>query len=188
MMLLAAWRVWCMLAIAFAICAGLFFGTGAPFSIPQVERLCGAAPLDVRFSATTSDVERFLSGCGVEGRSAYRSMLLADLIYPLVFGLFMASSLALAFRSYAPRRPQLVAFAVVALIGSGFDYLENVLEWRALTAFPAQVASTRLLGIASAAKTITFWMAGAGLIALLVAIGVREIGARRRRRTADMMV
>lgn len=186
MALLAVWRAWCLLAIAFVICAGLFFGTGAPFSIPHVERLCGAAPLDVRFSATTSDVERFLSECGVEGRSAYRSMLLADLIYPLVFGLFMASSLALAFRSFAPRRPQLVAFAVVALIGSGLDYLENLLEWRALTAFPSQVASTQLLGIASAAKTITFWAAGAVLIALLVAIGVREIGARRRR-TADMM-
>jgi hypothetical protein len=83
--------------------------------------------------------------------------------------------------------PSRCALAVIALIGRGLDYLENLLEWRALHAFPSQVASTHLLGIASAAKTITFWVAGVGLIALLVAIGVRSIGARWRRRPADMM-
>ena len=63
-----------------------------------------------------------------------------------------------------------------------------LLEWRAVDAFPTQVASTRLLGIAAAGKSIVFWMVGVGLLVLLVVIGVREIGARRRRRTADMMV
>jgi len=49
------------------------------------------------------------------------------------------------------------------------------------------VATTQLLGMASAAKTSTFWLAGVGLLGLLVVVGVRQIGARRRRRTADMM-
>ena len=184
---LASWRVWWALAIAFVICAGVFFRTGLPFSIPHVEQLCGAPPLDVRFTSTPDDVERFLSGCGVQGRNAYRNMLLADLLYPLVFGLFMASSLVLAITTVVGRRSSLRALAVIALIGSGLDLLENLLEWRALNAFPSQVASTHLLGIASAAKTITFWVAGLGLIALLIPIGVRATGARWRRRTADMM-
>lgn len=184
---LASWRVWWGLAITFAICAGVFFWTALPFSIPRVERLCAAPPLDVRFTSTTADVERFLSGCGVEGRSAYRQMLLADLLYPLVFGLFMASSLALAIRSFVRGRSSLSALAGLALIGSGLDYLENVLEWRALDAFPSRVASTHMLGIVSAGKTVTFWLAGVGLIALLTAIGVRALRARSRHRSADMM-
>ena len=185
---LASWKVWLLLAAAFAVCAAVFFSTDAPFSIPTVQRLCGAPPLDVRFTSSTADVERFLSGCGVDGRSAYRNMLLADLLYPLVFGMFMASSLALAIAKVAPERPRLLALAAIALIGSGFDYLENLLEYRALGAFPGRVATTHLLGVASAAKTITFWLAGVGLLGLLVVVGVRQIGARRRRRTADMMV
>lgn len=185
---LASWKVWFVLAAAFAVCAVVFFSTEAPFSIPTVQRLCGAPPLDVRFTSSTAEVERFLSGCGVDGRSAYRNMLLADLLYPLVFGMFMASSLALAIAKVAPERPRLLAFAAVALIGSGFDYLENLLEYRALGAFPGRVATTQVLGMASAAKTITFWLAGVGLLGLLVVVGVRQIRARRRRRTADMMV
>lgn len=184
---LASWRVWWVLAITFAICAGVFFRTDLPFSIPRVERLCAAPPLDVRFTSTTDDVDRFLNGCGIEGRSAYRQMLLADLIYPLVFGFFMASSLALAIRSVVRRRSPLSALPVVALIGSGLDYLENLLEWRALHAFPSQAASTHLLGLVSAGKTVTFWLAGVGLIVLLTAIGVRAVRDRSRRRTADMM-
>jgi hypothetical protein len=185
---LASWKVWFVLAASFAVCAAVFFGTNAPFSIPTVERLCGAPPLDVRFTSTTADAERFLIGCGVDGRRAYGNMLLADLLYPMVFGMFMASSLALAIVKVAPRRPRLISLAAVALIGSGFDYLENLLAYRALGAFPGQVATTHLLGVASAAKTITFWLAGLGLLGLLVLLAVREIGARRPRRTADMMV
>lgn len=184
---LASWRVWCVLAAVFAICAGVFFWTDLPFSIAHVERRCGAPPLDVRFTSSTADVERFLSGCGIEGRSAYRRMLRADLIYPLVFGLFMASSLALAIRSIVGRRSGWCALPVVALIGSGLDYLENLLEWRALNAFPSRVASTHLLGLVSTGKTVIFWLAGVGLVALLVAVGVRAARARSRRRTADMM-
>ena len=96
----------------------------------------------VVFTSTSDDVERFLSACGVEGRSAYRRMLLADLVYPLVFGLFTASSLALAIRSVVRGRASLRALPAVALVG---------------------------------------------LVALLVAIGVRAVRARSRRRTADMM-
>ncbi len=185
---LASWRVWFVLAAAFAVCAGVFFRTSAPFSIEQVERLCGAPPLDVRFTSTAADVERFLSGCGIEGRNAYRNMLVADLVYPLVFGTFMASSLALAITRVVPHRPRLIVVALAALVGSALDYVENALEWRAVDAFPTAVASTRLLGIVAAGKSIVFWMVGVGLLVLLVVIGIREIGARRQRRTADMMV
>ena len=100
----------------------------------------------------------------------------------------MASSVALTIAKVAPERPRLLALAAIALIGSGFDYIENLLEYRALGAFPGRVATTHVLGMASAAKTITFWLAGVGLLGLLVVVGVRQIGARRRRRTADMMV
>jgi hypothetical protein len=184
---LASWRVWFVSAVAFAISATVFFRSGLSFSISTVERLCGAPPLDVRLTSTTGDVERFLSGCGIEGRRAYGRMLLADLIYPIVFGLFMASSLALALARIGVQRASLRALPAIALVGSGFDYIENLLAWRALDAFPSPVMSTHLLGVVSAAKTVTFWIAGLAVVALLVVVGLRAARARWRRRTTDMM-
>jgi hypothetical protein len=80
-----------------------------------------------------------------------------------------------------------VAVAGVALVGTTFDYLENVFAWRALAAFPESVTTNALLGFASAAKTVAFWLAGLLLLGGLVALAVRALDRRiagvRRRRT-----
>lgn len=175
--MLASWRVWIVSASAFVVVAGLLFGSSAPFAIPQVEAACGQPPPDVRFTSSAADVSRFLDACGEVGRGAYRSMQVADLLYPLVFGLFLATSLALALTHLAPRRPALAALAVVPLIGTVFDYLENASAWLALAAYPEPSITAPLLGLASAAKTIAFWCSG---LALLGAVAMLAVRSRRR--------
>jgi hypothetical protein len=171
---LASWRVWIVSASAFAAFAGLFFGSSMPFAIPQVESACGQAPPDVRFTSSSSEVSSFLDACGAVGRDAYQSMQMADLLYPLVFGLFLATSLALAVTHLAPRHQSVLALAALPLVGTVFDYLENVFAWLALAAYPEPSATGSLLGLASAAKTTTFWIAGIVLLGALGALAVVE--------------
>lgn len=169
---LASWRVWWVTAAVYLAYAGAFFATRAPFSIPTVEALCGQPPLDMRTGSSAADVNAFLTACGATGREAYRALQLADLAYPLVFAVFLASSLAMVLSRLAPGRPRLLLLAVLPFVASAFDYLENVFAWRALLAFPGTTATDGLLGLASTAKTATSWLAGGLLVAALVALAV----------------
>lgn len=178
---LASWKLWLASTTVFMAFAAVFFGTNAPFSVATVESTCGQAPPDVRFSSSATDVNNFLAACGADGRSAYTYMQLADLVYPAVFGLFLATSLALALRSLAPGRPTLARLALLPLLGAAFDYLENVVAWRAIAAFPEPTETDALLGLASAAKTTTFWLAGLLLLGTISAIGVRALRSHARR-------
>lgn len=178
---LARWRVWAVSAAVYTAYAGAFFASTAPFAIPTVERLCGQAPLDMRTTSSAADVTAFLAACGSTGREAYRALQLADLAYPLVFAVFLASSLALVLSRLAPGRPRLLLLALLPFLASAFDYVENGFAWRALLAFPWATATDGLLGMASTAKTATSWLAGGLLVAALVALVVRTILRRSAR-------
>ena len=175
---LASWRVVVVATTAWVVFAVVLFASSAPFSIPHVEAACGQAPPDVRAYTGPTEVHDFLEACGPIGREAYRNLQLADLVYPLVVGLALASALALALRHLFPRRPAIVVWSALPLLASGFDYLENLGAWSALAAYPSTSPIDALLGLASAAKTATSWLAGLTLVLALVALGVRAV--RRR--------
>ncbi len=180
---LATWRVWIPGAVFFVVFAAIFFASAASFSIPTVESLCGAAPLDVRLFSDAGDVQQFLDGCGGAGRDAYRNMQIADLFYPFVMGLYLASSLAMVLSRFTSR-PDLVALAALPFLGSAFDYLENLFVWIALGAFPDEPITNSALGFASAAKTTVFWISGVillGALVVLVVTGVTRRTTNRRR-------
>ncbi len=177
---LATWRVWLPLALGYAVFAGVFFASPAPFAIPVVEAVCGAPPLDVRSGASAADVHAFLAGCGPAGREAYQALQIADLVYPLVFALFLASSLAIVLRRLAPGRPGLLALAGLPFVASAFDYLENACARLALTAYPASAPTDAVLVLASDAKVLTSLLAGGLLLAALVTLPARA-GWRRLR-------
>ena len=169
--------LWVVNAAVFGVFAGAFFASSAPFAISRVEAACGQAPPDVRFTSGAADVLGFLNACGAAGRDAYRLLQVADLAYPTLFGLFMATSMALVFSRLAPARRALLTMAVFPLIGSAFDYLENLCAWLALAAFPDPAPTSSLLGLASAAKNLTFWTSGA---LLLGALGMLMVAKARR--------
>ena len=179
---LASWRVWLVSTAVFGLFAGAFFGSSARFAIPTVEAACGQAPPDVRFTSDAGEVGAFLDACGVVGREAYRSMQVADLFYPAVFALFVASSLAMVISRLAPRRPSLLALAALPLLASAFDYVENACAWLALAVYPDSAAASSVLGLASAAKSATSWVAGILLLGTLGALAVvtlrRRVGPR----------
>jgi hypothetical protein len=179
---LAHWPLWLLTTTVFGVFAGAFFTSSAAFAIPHVEAVCRQAPPDVRFTSSAADVLGFLTGCGAAGREAYRFQQVADLFYPTVFGMFMATSMALVIARLAPERHALLALAVLPLLGSVFDYLENVCAWLALAAFPGPAPTSSLLGLASAAKNLTFWTSGALLLGALALLVIAQVSRRARPR------
>ena len=174
-----AWPVLIVSGSVWLVFAVLFFGDNFGFSVGHVTQLCGQAPLDVRFTSSASEVDRFLAACGPDGRAAYRDMQIADLFYPAVVGVFMASALAASLGRLTSRRRMVAAAATVPLLGSMFDYGENALAWSALAAYPEPTRTSSLLGMASAIKTGLFWLAGVVLVlamaALLARVGRRAL-------------
>lgn len=167
-------RTWVVSMVALVVCAGLFFASDAGFAVPTVADACGEAPLDVRPYSSAQQVHEFLESCSSEGRSAYRSMQVADLFYPAVFGLFVTSSLVLLLRRLFPDRPEVLVLAGLGIAATMFDYIENAAAWRALATFPQRSWSDHVLGIASLLKSASSWMAMAVLAIGLVALGARQ--------------
>ena len=67
-------------------------------------------------------------------------------------------------------------------ISSTQRYAENVFAWLAISSYPDPIITTAVLGLASAAKTITSWVGGVALLSCLGIRGfrrVRELNTRR---------
>jgi hypothetical protein len=179
---LATWWVVAITGGLFIASAVAMFATTLPFSIPAVTALCGTAPPDVRFFTAADQVREFLAGCGDTGRDAYRYLQLADLVYPAISGLFLTSALALILTRLSRPGSGVIALAALPIVGSAFDYLENVAAWTALTAFPQDApVATNALGVMSIAKQAVTWTTWTVLIVALACLVVRA--AQRRRAT-----
>lgn len=184
----ASWKLWIASAVILVPFAWMFFASSASFAVPEVEAACAQAPPDMRFFTTADGVTQFLDGCGSEGRDAYRNMQLADIFYPAIVGIFLASSLSLAIRRLSPRPGRVLWLIALPLLGAAFDYLENALAWLALTSYPSPAATSHLLGVASAAKTAISWAAGFTLVVTLAAIAVQAVRSRLSGATAGVTV
>ncbi len=174
-------KIWIASTAVFLVFAGLLFASSAPFAIPEVEAACGQRPPDMRVFTGADDVTSFLDSCGPTGRDTYRNMQVADLVYPAVVGLFLASSLALVIGRLSPRGSNAVWLASIPLVASSFDYVENISAWFALARYPDSAPTDVLLGYASAAKTATSWASAILLLAALTLLGVQLIRRRGRR-------
>ena len=175
---LASWKLWVASAMLFTPVAWVFFASSAPFAIPAVEAACHQTPPDMRLFTSAHGVTEFLNDCGPNGRDTYRQMQLADLFYPAIVGVFLASSLSLAIQRLSPQPHRLLWLGALPLAAMAFDYLENLFAWLALASYPDPIATNHLLGVASAAKTTTSWAAGLALLAALAAIVVRATRSR----------
>jgi len=176
---LASWRVWIASTALFVPFAFAFFASTAPFAIPEVEAACGQAPPDMRRYSSGDDVMSFLDACGPVGRTAYQNMQFADLAYPAIVGLFLASSLALATKRLSTRNSTRWV-ALIPLVAALFDYIENAFAWLAIASYPETIVTNDVLGLASAVKTSLSWVAGLILLFCLAVLGVRSLRAHVR--------
>lgn len=184
---IANWKTLTISGVVFVLAAGILFASSASFSLPTVYDACGQDAPDVRFYTSAGELDEFLTECGTDGRTAYRNLQLADLVYPAIAGLFPALALAVMLDRLRHERPgnrDLTVLALLPLLGAAFDYLENAIAWTALAAYPEDSPVASLFGIAAVGKQSLNWASWMLLVAGLVLTGRRLVQRRRSRRPA----
>jgi hypothetical protein len=132
-------------------CAFLVFFWLTPLGVPALKRLGGGRPSpDLSFGYTADHTYRLLDAYGERGRAHWRRLLLADMIFPAVYGAWLAL-LGLAWVRWVAAGPVWSILAVaLPVAAAGADYVENLLLLRVLAAWPR-----RLLGVVAVASVFT---------------------------------
>jgi hypothetical protein len=140
----------------------------------------GDAP-DTSFFYTPGDLYRMAESYGEEGRQAYvRTRFTFDLIWPLVYTLFLVTAISWVYRAFDSNSPWQRA-NLVPLLGALFDYLENLATSLVMLRYPAQTPVVDLL--APLFTALKWGLLGASFGLLLGGVVVaawRWIGRRLR--------
>lgn len=129
-------------------------------------------PLDIRFVYDADTVAAVLAELGEGGRAAYlRSLLIADIAWPLVYGSTLALTIAWGFVGSAWQR-RLISLPLLAVL---WDLAENTLVSIQIVRFPSFTRWLATVGSGVSAVKWVFAIAAtvAGLVALV-------LGWRRR--------
>jgi hypothetical protein len=137
---------------------------------------------DTSIFYSPADLYRMAEAYGEQGRRAYvRARFTFDLIWPLVYTLFLVTATGWVFgRAFAPDSRWQRA-NLVPLLGALFDYLENLSTSLVMLRYPDQTAVVDLL--APAFTLIKWSLLGASFLLLAGGLGVaawRWIAGRDR--------
>jgi len=145
----------------------LFSGLVLPQQAAKAERETGGSDSpDTSLFYTPSDLYQMAESYGEEGRQAYvRARFTFDLIWPLVYAFFLTTAIGWTFgRAFAPdslwQRANLAP-----LLGTIFDYLENLSTSLVMIRYPDQ---TMLVDVLAPVFTALKWgWLGASFLLLL---------------------
>jgi len=125
----------------------LFSALVLPQQATKAEQETGSVDSpDMSFFYSAGDLYRMAESYGEEGRQAYiRARFTFDLVWPLVYTLFLTTSIGWVFgKAFAPdSRWQRANLA--PLLGTLFDYLENLSTSLVMLRYPDQTAVVDLL-------------------------------------------
>jgi len=130
---------------------------------------------DLSFFYTPDELYRMAESYGEEGREAYiRARFTFDLVWPVVYTLFLATSISWVSRKSLRHESGLRRWNMVPLYGAFFDYLENVSTSLVMSRYPVHSPIVDWLAtIFTQAKWILIFMAFFYLFVALV-VGVVE--------------
>ncbi len=116
-----------------------------------------------------ADVMRILGAIGPEGRSAFLwYQLPLDMIYPFLYGSFLAFSLAWFLQKTGGWKQKFAWMSLLPLMAAFFDYLENIMDIAMLTRFPDFTA--KMVSVASTFTIIKGMLLMLSVIVLLILI------------------
>jgi hypothetical protein len=154
-----------------------------PSAVPYLQQAGnGVPPLDIQLGYGPQDVRSLLTTYGAEGRQRYALFLAADIVFAVCYGLFLAGLLRFALRPPVARADsRWNDLCLLPLLAGAADCVENVSILVFLAVYPA--VPPALAYLASAATLVKWSLAAAGIVAILVAFGLR-LAAWRTGRTA----
>ena len=125
----------------------LFSALVLPQQATKAEQETGSSDSpDMSLFYSPGDLYRIAESYGEQGRQAYvRARFTFDLVWPLVYTLFLATSISWVFgRTFAPDSPWQRA-NLAPLLGALFDYLENLSTSLVMLRYPDQTGVVDLL-------------------------------------------
>lgn len=145
----------------------------------------GMDPLDLQHTLAASEIYPQFAGYEPGARDLYLRFALIDLGFPLFSGLFLAATIAYALRSSAPGVYQRLAdrrLLLLPLLGTVFDWAENLAVLTALVRYPVESgALPALIVAAKRAKLACVTGFNLLMLGLLAYAAVRYTAARFRR-------
>lgn len=146
----------------------------------------GAQPFDLQNNLTTDQVYAQIAGYTPEARRLYYGFTLIDYAFPFFAGLFITATVAFALRNSLPKRYEaLVSRRLLPafMIGSAFDWLENIAAVTAISLYPTEIAwLPGLLVLAKRLKlALVLLSQGVMLLLLIFAAGQWLVRAVRGR-------
>jgi hypothetical protein len=168
---LARWRVVAILAVPTLVLLSIFnFHPAAVPALLQAGK--GTPPLDMQLGYGPQGVHSLLTTYGSDGRQRYVIFLVADLVYAVCYGLLLTGLLRLALR------PPVTApgsrwnyLCWVPLLAGAADCVENLCILTLLSIYPAVPA---VLTYTASSATLAKWsLAAVGILAIIVAFGIR---------------
>ena len=149
-----------MLAELLGIFAAMFLGGFwfLPGGVLALRRLArGETQVDLRPAYGSDTLYRVLDIYGPAGIRMFRNMLLADMIFPAVYGtlFFLIGGIAAAAHPEAARAAGVVS--VMGVTAAGFDYLENIFLLVVLSRLPSRLTwVARAAGMFTSLKLLCF--------------------------------
>lgn len=128
----------------------------------------GELQVDVRPGYTPDTLYRILQLYGTDGIRSFKRMLLADMIFPLVYGSLLVLLGDVAARAH-PTLPRVACVVhLAAIAAAAFDYLENLFLLQVVRLLPhRQLVAARAAGISTSLKTLSL---AAAVVALVVTL------------------
>ncbi|MCC7359490.1 MAG: hypothetical protein IT317_08440 [Anaerolineales bacterium] len=137
----------------------------------------GLGPLDLTLGLSPADTYARLTAYTAAGRLTYLIIeLTADVVFPIVYGLFFSLALALVFQRTFPPESALQRLVPVPLLALPADYLENAGIVVMLLAYPQELGGLALL---VRLLTLLKWLVTT-VAAVLLLIGLGALFVRRR--------
>lgn len=120
----------------------LFTGLVLPGQAAQAkENSAGAATPDLSFMYSTSDLYEMAQSYGADGRGLYvKARFTFDLVWPLVYTLFLVTSISWLFGRALPEKSIWQRANLVPLLAMALDYLENLSTSIVMVRYPARTA------------------------------------------------
>jgi hypothetical protein len=141
----------------------------------------GAGSPDTSFLYSPGDLYQLAKAYGPDGRAAYiRIRFTFDLLWPVLYTLFLATSTSWLLRRVFPPPSKPQALNLVPVLGVLFDYIENICAALVMGRYPA---STPVVDVLAPVSTFLKWVfIGGSFVLLLALLGIwlwRWAGIRR---------
>ena len=160
----STWQV-TLLALVVFFAFSILVLPGQSASMQEIAGGVGSPDTSLFYSA--ADLYRMAETYGQAGRDAYlRARWTFDLVFPLVYGAFLATSIGWLFARGAPHGSPWQRANLAPVLAVLFDYIENSLASLVMLLYPRHMP---LLGVLASVSTVVKWALVLSSFVLLLA-------------------